>query len=83
VKALVTGGAGFIGSHVVDALVPGGHPTLVFDDFSTGREENLNPGAAVLRGDIADPAAILRAVERIEVELGRLVEQVRPIEQYP
>ena len=66
-KALVTGGAGFIGSHVVDALVARGHAALVFDDFSTGREENVGPAAVVLKGDLGDPAAIREAVEGIEV----------------
>ena len=40
---LVTGGAGFIGSHMVDALVNAGHTVRVVDDFSTGKRENLAP----------------------------------------
>ncbi len=48
-KVLVTGGAGFIGSTTVDQLVREGHRVVVLDDFSTGREENLNPEVEVLR----------------------------------
>ena len=44
-KILVTGGAGFIGSHVAEAALEGGHQVLVVDDLSTGRLENLPPGA--------------------------------------
>ena len=42
-KYLVTGGSGFIGSHLVETLVSGGHDVRVLDDFSTGRAENLQP----------------------------------------
>jgi UDP-glucose 4-epimerase len=49
-KALVTGGAGFIGSHLVDRLVAAGHETWVADDLSTGREDNLQQALA---GDLA------------------------------
>lgn len=52
-KILVTGGAGFIGSHLVDGLIEKGHEVAVIDDLSTGREENLNPGAEFHRIDIA------------------------------
>ncbi|MFO7610946.1 MAG: NAD-dependent epimerase/dehydratase family protein [Clostridia bacterium] len=53
-KVAVTGGCGFIGSHVVDALVDRGHETIVFDNMSTGSFSNLNPGAGLLTGDVAD-----------------------------
>src|SRR5437899_35333 len=55
-KILVTGGAGFIGSHVVDTYVAAGHEVIVVDDLSTGRRENLNPKARFHRLDITDPA---------------------------
>jgi UDP-glucose 4-epimerase len=45
VKVLVTGGAGFIGSHVAEAAVEAGHEVLIVDDLSNGRTENLPPGA--------------------------------------
>ncbi len=54
--ALVTGGAGFIGSHIVDRLLADGHEVRVLDDFSTGHEENLqaHKKLTVTRGDVAD-----------------------------
>ena len=55
-KILVTGGAGFIGSHVVDALVAAGHDVSVVDDLSTGRRHNLNPRARFYQVDIRDAA---------------------------
>lgn len=54
-KVLVTGGAGFIGSHVVDLFLAEGHQVVVVDDLSTGREENLNPEAHFYRVDIRSP----------------------------
>jgi UDP-glucose 4-epimerase len=68
-KILVTGGAGFIGSHIVDAYLGLGHEVHIIDDFSTGKEENLNPAAQVHRHDIADRDAVtaLLARERFEV----------------
>jgi len=56
-RALVTGGAGFIGSHVVDHYVAAGYDVTVLDDFSSGKEENLNSAATVVRESIASPAA--------------------------
>jgi UDP-glucose 4-epimerase len=67
-KILVTGGAGFIGSHVVDAFVAAGHDVLVVDDLSTGHRENLNPRARFHQLDIQDPrAADLIRAERPDV----------------
>lgn len=53
-KVIVTGGAGFIGSHLVDRLVDAGHEVLVIDNLSTGKKENLNPKAKFIEADIAD-----------------------------
>ena len=57
-KLLVTGGAGFIGSHVVDAYVAAGHEVVVVDDLSTGKRENLNPKAKFHQIDVQDPRVI-------------------------
>jgi UDP-glucose 4-epimerase len=54
-RVLVTGGAGFIGSHVVDALLAAGHEALVLDDLSRGRREWVQPRAALTVADIRDP----------------------------
>ena len=54
IKVLVTGGAGFIASHIVDALVGDGHEAIVVDDFSNGRSDRVNPLARVCQVDIAD-----------------------------
>lgn len=62
-KILVTGGCGFIGSHVVDAYVAGGHEVVVIDNLSTGSVGNLNPAAKFYEEDINDD---LRAIFRTE-----------------
>src|SRR5215211_3492187 len=54
-RALVTGGAGFIGSHLVDALVARGDEVVVIDDLSTGRREFVNPAATLVEHDIRTP----------------------------
>jgi UDP-glucose 4-epimerase len=53
-KILVTGGAGFIGSHVVDAYLAAGHEVIVVDDLCTGKRANLNPKARFVELDIGD-----------------------------
>jgi UDP-glucose 4-epimerase len=53
-KILVTGGAGFIGSNVVDALVKDGHEVIVLDNLSTGKEENINPEVKFYNIDLLD-----------------------------
>ena len=67
---LVTGGAGFIGSHLVDALQERGHELTVLDDLSTGRRENLRgaleEGAALHEMDLRDGAAVLELVGSVE-----------------
>lgn len=67
-KVLVTGGAGFIASNIVDAMIEAGHEVLVIDDLSSGKRENLNPKAKFYELDIRNPAvADLFASERPEV----------------
>ena len=55
-NVLVTGGAGFIGSHLVDRLINEGHNVSIIDDLSSGKEENLNPKAKFYQMDVQDPA---------------------------
>jgi UDP-glucose 4-epimerase len=67
-NVLVTGGAGFIGSHVVETLIEAGHRVVVVDDLSHGRRENLHPDAVFYEMDIRSPA--LRAIfEREQPEV--------------
>jgi UDP-glucose 4-epimerase len=60
-RAVVTGGAGFIGSHLVDALVARGDEVTVLDDLSAGRREHVNAGARFLEGDVSDATVLNEA----------------------
>ncbi len=71
-NVLVTGGAGFIGSHIVDALVEAGHRVRVLDSLVEqvhGGEApaHLNPGAEFVRGDVCDPEVVRKALDGIDV----------------
>jgi UDP-glucose 4-epimerase len=71
-RTLVTGGAGFIGSNLVDELLARGDEVAVLDDLSTGRRENLDgalgAGAELIEGDIRDAGAVAAAYERARPE---------------
>lgn len=68
-NVLVTGGAGFIGSHVADAMIAAGHSVAVLDDLSTGKRANVNPAARLHVADLCDRAAVdaVMDAERPEV----------------
>src|SRR4029079_2622706 len=68
---LVTGGAGFIGSHLTEELVRRGHTVRVVDSLITGKRRNLDhiPGVEFVEGDLADPATAVKVVAGIEYVL--------------
>jgi len=71
-RFLVTGGAGFIGSHIVDALVGNGDKVRIIDDFSSGRMENLQgvlDKIELIKGDIRNKELVAKAVEGVDYVL--------------
>jgi UDP-N-acetylglucosamine/UDP-N-acetyl-alpha-D-glucosaminouronate 4-epimerase len=69
-RYLVTGGAGFIGSHIAEALLDAGESVCIFDNLATGRETNLaalKGRARFIRGDLRDLASVRAAVQGVEV----------------
>ena len=64
---LVTGGAGYIGAHVVRTLLDGGDDVVVLDDLSTGRAERVPEGATLVKGDIGDRDVVRRTVREFGV----------------
>ncbi len=86
-RALVTGGAGFIGSNVVLRLLSSGHEVAVIDDLSTGYEENLRDlPVDFVRGDVRDPDCVERAIRgcsavfHLAASVGNVKSVERPIE---
>lgn len=65
-RVLVTGGAGFIGSHLVERLVRDGIETIVLDDLSVGKRENLPPGVTLIQGDVRDRQVVDEAVSGVQ-----------------
>ncbi len=68
-RILVTGGAGFIGSNIADALVRYGHEVAVLDDLSTGKEKNVSDGIKLYRADILDNDALTRIFDEFRPEV--------------
>lgn len=67
-RILVTGGAGYIGSHVVWSLVDQGHNVAVIDNLSTGKRENLPPNVSFCQGDISDLKLLKKLISSEEIE---------------
>src|SRR5579864_4257935 len=65
-RYLVTGGAGFVGCHLVKSLIATGHSVRVLDDLSAGRAENLPPGAELIVASVTDPSAVRDAINDID-----------------
>jgi UDP-glucose 4-epimerase len=70
-KILVTGGAGFIGSHIVDAYIERGHQVSIIDDLSTGKKANINPKATFHKADIRDTKVVREIFENEKCEVRR------------
>jgi UDP-glucose 4-epimerase len=68
-RILVTGGAGFIGSHVVDAYIAAGHHVAVVDNLATGRRENLNPDATFYEVDVCDAELLAQVFSQEQPEV--------------
>jgi UDP-glucose 4-epimerase len=68
-RVLVTGGAGFIGSNIVDALLAYGHEVAALDDLSTGKEKNVSPHAKLYRADIRDNDAVTKIFDEFKPEI--------------
>lgn len=68
-KILVTGGAGFIASHIVDAFVNEGHEVTVLDNLSSGKKDNVNPKAKFYEGDIRDSALVEKIFSGEQIEV--------------
>lgn len=68
-KILITGGAGFIGSHIADKLLEMGNKVVIVDDLSTGKEKNINPGAVFHKLDIRDREALERVFDQERPEI--------------
>jgi UDP-glucose 4-epimerase len=66
-KALVTGGAGFIGSHIVESLLSRGMKVVVLDDFSMGKRENIPSDAVVVEGDVLDVNKVNLALDGVDI----------------
>src|SRR4051812_22182987 len=69
-KYLVTGGAGFIGSHIAETLIKRGDSVRVFDNLSTGKKDNLVgvlDGLEFISGDLKNPAEVAQAVDGVDI----------------
>jgi len=66
-KILVTGGAGFIASHITDAYINAGHQVYILDNLSSGQKENINPKAEFIQADITDQNLAEKLPQQIDI----------------
>src|SRR3989304_42421 len=67
-KILVTGGAGYVGSHCVEELIKEGHEVFVFDNLSMGHRQAVDPKALLIEGDLLDKDRVVSALEEVKPE---------------
>src|SRR5882724_8841453 len=81
---LVTGGCGFIGSHLATALLAAGHAVRILDDLSSGRRALAPEGAELHIGSITDPSAVAKAVEHVDgcFHLAAIASVIRSVEDW-
>lgn len=84
-RYLVTGGCGFIGSHLCSDLIKDGHEVVVFDDLSSGSLENLAYGAEIVIGDIGDAKKLERAIVGVDAcfHLAAIASVQRGVQEWP
>src|SRR5215475_11256072 len=68
-KVLVTGGAGYIGSVVVEQLIKHGHAVVVYDNLSKGHAAAIAPEASLVKADLSDRDTLVRALDRNRIEV--------------
>lgn len=81
---LITGGCGFIGSHLAEALIARGHRVRILDNLSSGKRSNAPPGAEVVLGDVAEHADVRRALKGMDgcFHLAAIPSVARSVEQW-
>ena len=84
-RYLITGGCGFIGSHICEALLAEGHQVRILDNLSTGKTENVPSGVDVRIGDITDAAAVRAAMEGQDgcFHMAAIASVQRSVEDWP
>lgn len=68
-RVMITGGAGFIGSHLTEAMLADGHEVVVIDDFTTGFRDHVPDGVSMIEGTVSDMDSVRGAMEGVEVVL--------------
>ena len=76
--SLVTGGAGFIGSHVAQNLIRNGHKVIILDNLSGGFKDNVPEGVALIQGSVTDKSLVERILGNIALIMFTIWPRTRP-----